>query len=310
MVRDLFPSRTDRFLLDSSWDFTQPVYQSFRTQPAAFQRRFEEDFVPWAAKYDALYHLGRTPNAVLQTYQERRDALTKKPITLSDGTVLTGALYDYGIVGPLYSASAFPDLGAAMATIERYGRADSGARDQVASVFGYAGADQSEHTFWSTVCNDTSVSNAQLLSDWTAFTKYPLTGATWLDNPCPFWRFPAIGSPVTGKGIPPVLMLQNDGDPATPYAMGLNAHSRTPGSVLVTVKHEGDHTIYGSGDACVESIANRWLVDGKLPRSDQSCAGLPLPDPTAPSTLSLSSPSLSVMQWGEEFMADHAHPAG
>ena len=304
----LFPSRTDRFLLDGNWDFTQPVYQSFRAQPAAFQRRFEKDFVPWAAKYDALYHLGRTPKAVLRTYRARRDALARHPITLTDGTVLTGALYDYGIVGPLYTASMFPDLGAAMSTIERYGWADQDAREQVASVFGYPEADQSEHTFWATVCNDTSTPKAQLLSDWVAFTKYPLTGASWLNNPCPFWRFPAIGSPVTGMGIPPLLMLQNDGDPATPYAMGQNAHRHTPGSVLVTVRNEGDHTIYGAGDACVEAIANRWLVEGKLPRGDVSCAGLPLPDPTAVSALGASSPSLSAAQWGQEYMADHDHP--
>ena len=304
----LFPSRVDRFLLDANMDFTRPAYQTFRAQPAAFQRRLEQDFFPWAAKYHSLYHLGRTAHAVERTYEKRRAALARNPLMLTDGTALTGALYDYGTVGPLYAASLFPDLGAALSTIERYGHADDTAREQVASVFGYLGADQSEHTFWATVCNDTSTSHDQVRSDWAKFIKYPLTGATWLNNPCPFWRLPAIGSPVTGKGIPPVLMLQNDGDPATPYSAGQAAHVRTPGSVLVSVKNEGDHTIYGTGNECVELVADRWLVDGRLPRKDVTCQGLPLPDPTALSAFRASGTRLPVSQWGQEFMRDHAHP--
>ena len=246
-----------------------------------------------------------------RTYDHRRSALAKHPITLVDGTELTGNLYDYAIGGILYYTGYYPEAGAAMSTIERYATADADARQQVADWFGGAGADQSEHAFWATVCHDTTTTAAQVRRDWSTLgQKYPLTGATWLGNPCPYWRFPAAGSPVTGKDIPPLLMLQNDHDPATPLSGAKVAHRDTPGSVLVTIRNEPDHTIYGSGDACADDIANRWLLQGVLPKSDRSCPGIPLPDPTAVSPLRASGAGTVPAQvWGEQYMDEHPAPA-
>jgi pimeloyl-ACP methyl ester carboxylesterase len=307
----LFPSRVGRFVLDGNWDFTRPVFESFQRQPEAFQTSFEDFLIPWLARYDAVYHLGRTPAAVERTYHARRAALAAHPITLVDGTELTGNGYDSAIAGLLYYTGYYPEAGAAMSTLERYSTADADARQQVADWFGNPGADQSDHTFWATICQETEISAQQVWDDWMSVgRKYPLVGSTWLANPCPYWHFPATGSPVTGSGIPRLLMLQNDHDPATPFQGGLAAHRRTPGSVFVTIRNEPDHTIYGSGDVCADDIVNRWLLRGALPSSDRSCPGVPLPDPTAESAARVATASTAPVQvWGEKFMAEHPTPA-
>jgi pimeloyl-ACP methyl ester carboxylesterase len=276
----LFPSHVGRFLFDGSPDFTTDWYSNLRSQPAAFQRRFEEDLIPWLARYDDLLHLGATPEQVRATYQRRRDALASHPMALADGSRLDGVTYDAGIASALYASSHFPDLGQAMSVIERYATATPADRALVAQLFPPIEPEQAEHVFWTVVCNDTAKpSVGEVAGDWATLGRtFPLVGSTLFADPCPFWKLPPIGSPVTGRGIPPLLMIQNDGDPATPYAGGLAAHRHTPSSVLVTVRHDGDHTIFGTGDACVDDIANAWLLLGILPAADRSCEGIPLPD--------------------------------
>lgn len=306
----LFPSHVGRFVLDGNQKFTSPGDEGFALQPQAFQISFEQYLIPWLAKYDSVYHLGRTAAAVKRTYTARRAALAAHPITLADGSSLTGNQYDVALSGILYYIGYYPDAGAAMATIEHYAAADDDAKQQVADWFGNPGADQSDHTFWATVCQDSKQTAQQVWQEWlTIGQKYPLIGSTWIADPCPYWNFPAGVSPVTGKGIPKLLMLQNDHDPATPYSGALAAHQKTAGSVMVTIRDEPDHTIYGSGDACADAIANTWLLDGKLPKSDRSCPGVPLPDPTALTAFRVAGPSaVPVQVWGDEYMAQHPTP--
>jgi pimeloyl-ACP methyl ester carboxylesterase len=311
----LFPSHVDRFLLDGNPDWTSTWYTGIiRPQPAAFQRRLDQDFVPWLAKYNSLLHLGRTPAKVTETFNARRAELNKHPLTLADGSKLTGVAYESDIVGYLYFAPNFVDAANAMSIIERYASATPDEQQAATDVFGDFPLDQSEHVFWTIVCNDTALpSRSAVFHDWrTLGVEYPFTGASWLVFPCLSWKLPSIGSPVTGKGVPPVLMLQNDGDPATPYKSGLQAHRNTPGSVLVTVRHEGDHTIYGDGDACVDNIANAWLVHGILPKHDVSCEGVPLPELTAPSpsaglvaSATPTTSKTSALQRGAQFGREH-----
>jgi pimeloyl-ACP methyl ester carboxylesterase len=308
-----FPSHVDRFVLDGNFNFTTTWYEGFRAQAAGFQRSFEEDLIPWLAKYDSVFHLGGTPAKVKRAYDSRRAQLARHPLTLTDGSTLTGAGFDFGISGGLYATYVYPDLGNALSILERYQTATPEEQDAVTAIFGNIPLDQSEHVFWNVTCTDTAPpSKARVFADWrTIGQRYPLTGSSYLGYPCDYYTVPAIGSPVTGRGIPPLLMLQNDGDPATPYGGALQAHRNTPGSVMVTVRDQGDHTIYGNGDECVEAIANDWLIHGKLPRRDQTCEGIPLPDPTASEARQAAATAAAGMPaqvWGDDFVAAHGTP--
>ncbi|MFD0356998.1 alpha/beta fold hydrolase, partial [Streptomyces sp. NPDC127110] len=80
-----FPRRVERVVLDSSIDFSGS-WQDFLTgQPMSFQRRFEQDFLPWLAANDATYHRGRTPEEAKASYERLRASLREHPLDL-EGT--------------------------------------------------------------------------------------------------------------------------------------------------------------------------------------------------------------------------------
>ena len=318
----VFPKRVDRFVLDGNLDFTAPSSESFNRQPAGFQKSFESYLLPWIASYDEVYDLGTTKAAVKKVYEARRAVLAKTPLTLADGSALNAAGYDSGIAGSLYWTGLYDGLATALSTVEHYDTATDEAKAQVLDVFGSGGAEGND-VFWAVVCqDDKSPSYNQVLEDTRRFRRTaPLVGASWNANPCPFWPGRPKGSPVEGDELPKLLMINNDADPATPLGNALAARRNTPNARLVTVTAQPDHTIYGNGDACVEGLANGWLINGVMPRRDTRCAGLPLPVPEAlaggaaaaagaasPAARAAAAPRMPAKVWIEQFQKTHGTP--
>lgn len=76
--------------------------------------------------------------------------------------------------------------------------------------------------------------------------------------------------PATIGAIPPILLIANRNDPATPFANAERVNARIQGSVLVAVDSDG-HTAFGS-NACVNRIVEKYLVRSELPhRSPTEC---------------------------------------
>ena len=106
-----FPTRVGRFVLDSNADFTKPWDVTFGAQPQSFQRRFEKDFEPWAAKYDSTFHLGATASGVNGFYEKLRRDLVRKPLVITDGVntvTVDGNAFDTAIISTLYSEDHLP----------------------------------------------------------------------------------------------------------------------------------------------------------------------------------------------------------
>ena len=89
--------------------------------------------------------------------------------------------------------------------------------------------------------------------------------------PCAYWPTPPqpISAPVTGAGSPPILVLGNRGDAATPYADSVKVASMLADGHLVSYAGEG-HTSYGRS-SCVDAAVNAYLIDLKVPKSDPDC---------------------------------------
>jgi pimeloyl-ACP methyl ester carboxylesterase len=286
-----FPSRAGAFVLDSNTQFTTSWEESFNWQPLGFERRFREDFLAWAAKYDSVYHLGATAEAARQTYEQIRAKLAANPL---EG--LNASQFDANIVPSLYSKQNFPPLADFIAIVRDATTQPSPALS--AKVKAYQAqvrqlpmpgapmdfADAANASFITIVCNDTQWTGnrqSQIRLSEQLGRKYPLIGWTWVAQPCIFWNRPNVTLPkVTGAGLPPVLMVQATHDPATPYEGAQQAHQRMANSRLLTVTGEGDHGIYAfTGNKCVDDVVETFIVDGKAPSRDLSCAGMPLPAP-------------------------------
>jgi pimeloyl-ACP methyl ester carboxylesterase len=90
--------------------------------------------------------------------------------------------------------------------------------------------------------------------------------------PCATWptRSSAVPTALTAPGAPPILVVGNTGDPATPYGNAVAVAGRLGSGVLVTADIDG-HTAYGV-DRCVTRTVDRYLIDLTVPPSGTRCS--------------------------------------
>ncbi|ARZ71447.1 peptidase [Streptomyces albireticuli] len=280
----LFPRHVERVVLDSNIAFDGTWEEFEKGQPMSFQRRFEEDFLPWLARYDDVYHYGRTPAEAKARWEERRRALGARPLTIGGGRTLAPNQFDNGAILALYKGGTFPLLAGALAALDHWDTATDEERRNVDLIFGRYLSKEFLAEFFSVTCNDTPWTRDT--AQWVRQTaedaaRYPLMGARALAFAATCAAWPAGTAPrvdVTGEGLPPVLMLNSLHDPATYYEGARRAHRALRGSRLVTVTG-GDHGQYLEKNACVDAIVDRYLLTGAAPDRDTTCAATPLPVP-------------------------------
>ncbi|MGH3929505.1 MAG: alpha/beta hydrolase [Pseudonocardiaceae bacterium] len=303
-----FPQRVGRFVLDANVAFTEPWQATGDLQPLGFQRRYEQDFLPWASTYDAIFSLGSTPEDVNQTYEDVRAALAAEPLDFGLGFGIYPVDLDGLIIGSMYSKLNFQSLAELIGFIrdEVANRPAPEERSPLAmrqaeqvrvkvqrmrDIRAHSGGlqplapDSSNSTFLHILCNDTPWQGDReslLASSQEQGEAYPIVGWGTLSNPCITWQRPdaTLRTP-NGQGVPPILMVQNERDPATPIEGALRARDNFAGARLLTVTDEGDHTTYSSGSPndCVNDAVEDYLVDGVVPEGDTSCPGNPIPPP-------------------------------
>lgn len=292
-----FPKRVGRFVLDGNVDFTAPWQRTFALQPLGFQRRWERDFLPWAAAQPSTYGLGSTPAQVRASYEALRARAAREPIDLFGLLQVGPTMLDDLVLQSLYDKQAFPDLADSLGLLRQLAAGQQlpaaqlrrlrAAAAELRSLQGQRGAlrpvataDALDATYYDVACNDTRwVGNrASLLRESARQqARYPLAGPYAIKAPCVFWDRSGLTSlaPRTGVGAPPVLMVQNDRDPATPVEGATHARRTFRGARMLTVVDEGNHTIY-PGNACVDTKVERFLL-GAAAAADATCLGSGLP---------------------------------
>ena len=96
---------------------------------------------------------------------------------------------------------------------------------------------------------------APIFGSWGGYLN--LTCALWDANPAP------LEAP-RAAGAPPILVIGNTGDPATPLKWAAALADQLESGVLLTNDAEG-HTAYLQGDSCVTSAVNAYLLDLTVP---------------------------------------------
>ncbi|MFI5935102.1 alpha/beta hydrolase [Actinoplanes sp. NPDC051494] len=283
----LFPQRVRRMVLDGSVDPSRVWYDSNLDQDIAFERSMNV-FFAWVAKYDRLYHLGTSATAVEKLFYQRKAQLTKKPIRGFGASELTDVFLQAGYYVFGWEAIA----GAFSAWVGDGDLADL--RDlYAASNPTDKGADNGYAMYVATMCTD-----ARWPTSWKTwrrdnrrvYAKAPFEtwGNAWFNAPCLTW--PARpGTPVTvdGRDTPPILLISETLDAATPYPGSLEVRRRFPRAVLVEGVGGSTHagSLFG-GATCIDNTVAEYLATGELPTrvkattSDKRCAPVAQPDPT------------------------------
>lgn len=89
--------------------------------------------------------------------------------------------------------------------------------------------------------------------------------------PCASWPVPTEPlQPISDTAAPPMLVLGNTGDAATPYADAVAVVNRLSNAVLVTYEGSG-HLSFGRGNSCIDEAAIGYLIDLELPEAELRC---------------------------------------
>ena len=184
----------------------------------------------------------------------------------------------------------WPDVAAAFAAFVNDG--DAGPATELYLGQDSPGDDNGYAMYLATECTDARWSrnwlfwrrdNARVAQDAPFFTW----GNAWFNAPCVFW--PAISATpvdVDGSDVPPILLLDETLDAATPFSGSLEVRERFPQSSLIATVGGTNHanSLFG-GVACVDDAVAAYLADGSLPArlpgsgADAECAPAPEPEP-------------------------------
>jgi pimeloyl-ACP methyl ester carboxylesterase len=234
-----------------------------------------------------------------------RARLAAEPLAWGDNGVVYSQELDLVLVSAMYGKESFQTAAKDLRTLrdmtERRGSSHETAtnsfeRDATARRIARArqqlstaglmplAPDATKATFLSIACGDTpwTGDRASLLAEsQQAGEHYPLLGWYELYDPCVFWHRPPLPVRVPdGTGVPPVLMIHSERDPAAPIEGARAARDAFAGARLLTVTDEGDHGTYAiRGNVCVDNVVESYLVDGVIPALGATCPGQPMPAP-------------------------------
>nr|WP_243770157.1 alpha/beta hydrolase [Amycolatopsis acidicola] len=281
----LFPHRVRRMVLDSTVDPRNVFYQANLNQDLGFDRNLGIWF-GWVAKYDSVYHLGTTAEAVQRVFDEQLAKITAQP---AGGVIGPDEWLDVFLQAGYYQLR-WPTLGDAFAKFVNQG--DWQTMKSLFEAFGGYGDDNGYAVYLAVQCTDVQWPtnwNKWRADNWRTFTQAPYFTwlNAWYNAPCVYWPAKA-GKPVNvdGRGVDSVLMIDETLDAATPYEGSLEVRKRFPGAVLIGEPGGTSHAITPRGNACVDDKIADYLLTGALParkpgnRADVTCDPLPQPVPT------------------------------
>ncbi|MFI1768304.1 alpha/beta hydrolase [Streptomyces sp. NPDC020800] len=277
----MFPGRTDRFVLDSAVDPARVWRGMIQVWAEGTEPAFTR-WTKWTAQHHTTYKLGDTPAKVKKAFWDLVARADRDPVDFHGGK-LTGddirARLRPEFFSPKSAAEAVVDLKKAAdgrPAPHRSPAADDGTGPRRFAAAAAAPADNSGAVFWTVVCGDTAAWShdpEQYRRDAIRDkAKYPLYGDFGSNiTPCAFWGKPA--EPVTKiDNRVGVLTVQNQWDPQTPLTSGLGMHHALKGSRMVYVEGGEGHGVYSDDPrSCANRTVNAYLSTGRLPARDVTC---------------------------------------
>ncbi len=282
----LFGQNLRRAVFDGVVDHRGVWYEDNLDQDAAFEKTMQVYF-DWIAKNDAVYHLGNSGEDVERLYYAERDQLRAKP---AGGKIGPSEWTDIFLQAGYY-VSSWEKIATMFAkwVNNRDAVAVKALYDETASVDddnGYA-------IYLGVQCTDTPWPQpfARVLTDNVRMARtapFETWGNAWYNAPCQTWKAPAH-TPVTISGAvaPPILLISETLDAATPYSGALEARRVFGKSALVAGVGGTTHAASLSGVACTDDTIAAYLATGALPtrvagdRSDRQCPPVEPPTPKA-----------------------------
>ncbi|MFD9438323.1 alpha/beta hydrolase [Streptomyces sp. NPDC060006] len=278
----LFPGRADRFVLDSAVDPARAWRGMIQWWAEGAEPAFDR-WTEWAAARAEKYALGDTSKEVERTFWDLVAQADDTPIEV-EGQPTTGDDIRSGMRGavfsPEYATEGMVELKKAAAGEPASARKLAAfARSEGTGTSGAAEvpSDNGTASFWAVVCGDNSAAWSRDPEDYRQDAiedkgRYPLFGdfASSI-KPCAFWDESVEPATKVNNRVGS-LVVQNEWDSQTPLPSGQALHADLKGSRMVTVLGGEGHGVYPNGNACTDDTVTGYLLTGKLPAKDVTCA--------------------------------------
>jgi pimeloyl-ACP methyl ester carboxylesterase len=277
----LFPTHVRALILDGAIDPTLTTEELNRTQAKGFETALDA-FLRDCIKRSSCPLDGTSVAEARVHLGQFIDGLDSSPLPTrryseADGRDLTQAEGVLGIATALYSKSSWSFLRDALK--EALGGDGSTLlyiADQLVDRHDHKYSNQSESNMAINCLDHPAPKDAASYDrDAAAWAKEsPVFGEflAYGSVPCAYWPVPPLGKDqaITAPGSPPILVSGTLRDPATPYSWAVALSRQLSRGVLLTYDGDG-HTVYGEGSACVDRIADDYLLDLKVPATGVRC---------------------------------------
>jgi pimeloyl-ACP methyl ester carboxylesterase len=280
----LFPSRADRFVLDSVVNPDWVWRDQFRSWGPAGEARFA-DFATYAVENEGSLHFGHTADEVRSLYFTLLAKAAANPINF-EGSTIDAPMFRLFSLSFLYNDGSFP------AMVDLWQHVRDGVSDEPTTT---ASPDPAEFGFPEIPSDNTAMSAAAVLCDDIAWPRsvekyrnelqaddrrFPMFGQLgsniWA---CAFWRAPNVEVPVklSSNGPPNhILLLNTLRDPATPLPGATRVRDLLGQRSRLILVDGGGHAIFGLMDnSCATETVTTYLADGVFPSKDATCPANP-----------------------------------
>lgn len=272
---ELYPHNVGRMVLDSAVNLT-PSTDVIQAQ--GFDLSIH-NFASWCVQDTSRCGLGYSEQEVIDSIVGFIDGLDTNPLPTSGSRQLTQSLAVTGLVLHFYFGS---DVYSSLAGLLNY-TMNSGdgtylleAADLLNERYPDGHYGGLTYAFPAIRCADEADRGLQDSFDvWTGRDTQmaPIFGALFgPDIVCPLWTAkPAPQIKFTGRGAPPILVVQNTGDSATPFRNAEIMASELESAILV-VRDAPGHGAYASGSVCMDTIVVDYFNLGTVPSTGTRCS--------------------------------------
>ena len=274
----MFPSHVRALVLDGAVDPGEPSLAMNLVQAQGFQVALRSFVADCLRRPACPFPRGETVSAAIARVQSMLNQAAAKPLQSQvPGQPGNSALLLTGVASALYSKSFWPYLRLGLTTAFE-------GNGTVLVALGDALVERDRSGHYS------NLSSAELavdcvdrpwprnLATWQtaasgAARAAPMFGAAimWGSLPCAYWPVrPAAPARLRGAGAPPILVVGNTRDPATPFRWAKALARDLKSGVLLAWNGDG-HTAYMMGSSCIESAVDKYLINLVPPRNGTLC---------------------------------------
>ena len=274
----LFPTRVRALVLDGAVDPGESALEENLVQAQGFQVALRSFVADCLRRSGCPFPRGETVSAAIARVQSMLNQAAAKPLQSQiPGQPGNSALLLAGVASALYSKSFWPYLRLGLTAAFR-------GNGTVLVALGDALLERDRSGHYS------NLTSAELAVDcidrpwprslpaWQsaaagAARAAPMFGQAimWGSLPCAYWPVrPAPQVRLRGAGAPPILVVGNTRDPATPFRWAKALAGDLKSGVLLAWNGDG-HTAYMMGSSCINSAVDKYLISLVPPRNGTLC---------------------------------------